>query len=642
VSSATLGWRPSRRLSDRATWALWLVSLVAIIGALVLQHVSTLQVDGISSIQAAAAVAFLWLSIAWRWPNPARRNLMVAATVGLAFVASAVTYLVLGLDPLVAARVAATVVVQSAVTLLVYRWRIGDDNLTPHRPSDLVDLVLASLVGALVVLPMGPAPGLWLTSPAFDLFWWTALGTAYVFVAGACVMILVSRSPRSEAIRTRLLDIYFTLVMTAVCLGLVLKYGQYPLSWIVLLPAIYAGMRLGPWISAAYSLTGTLAVEAALAVPAVTRSYAARDYPRLLLLDCLMTAFVFVVLLLSLVRDQRAYLATEVVRRRQEAIDQAGLLNTVFESISDALVLMNPAGVVQLHNGAAVELLGHDLLGTEPATWLARRREATAFTYTYNRHGSEETMRVLAVQLADVQYAGADGIVAIARDVTTEQRRIEELTSFAAVAAHDLKSPLAAVQGWMEVAEDALVNDRSTASAALDRGRVAADRMSREIDDWLTYNVAREGAVQPEPVALQPVLDSIVATYPGGDFLVETPDTVRADPTLLRHLLVNLVGNAVKYTRVGDKPIVTIRSFATKDRNWVRLYVVDAGIGIPPGEENTIFEPFRRGAGVDVAYEGSGLGLALAKRIVRRHGGLISAERNEGPGSTFTVTLPRA
>jgi signal transduction histidine kinase len=87
---------------------------------------------------------------------------------------------------------------------------------------------------------------------------------------------------------------------------------------------------------------------------------------------------------------------------------------------------------------------------------------------------------------------------------------------------------------------------------------------------------------------------------------------------------------------------VTIRSFATKDRNWVRLYVVDAGIGIPPGEEHTIFEPFRRGAGLDASYEGSGLGLALAKRIVRRHGGLISAERNEGPGSTFTVTLPRA
>ena len=268
--------------------------------------------------------------------------------------------------------------------------------------------------------------------------------------------------------------------------------------------------------------------------------------------------------------------------------------------------------------------------------------ETPTFTYSYNRDGTDEGVRMLAVQLAEVQYAGADGIVAIVRDVTSEQRRIEELTSFAAVAAHDLKGPLAAVQGWIEVAEDALGNDTSTAAQALQRGRSATDRMSSEIDDWLTYNVAREGVVAPEPVPLQPVLDGIVATYPGGDFLIETPDVVHADPTLLRHLLVNLIGNAVKYTRPGEKAIVTIRSFATKDRNWVRIYVVDAGIGIPEGEESAIFEPFRRAPAVHGNYEGSGLGLALCKRIVRRHGGLISAERNEGPGSTFTVTLPRA
>ena len=146
--------------------------------------------------------------------------------------------------------------------------------------------------------------------------------------------------------------------------------------------------------------------------------------------------------------------------------------------------------------------------------------------------------------------------MAIVRDVTTEQRRIEELASFAAVAAHDLKSPLAAVQGWMEVAEDALEGDPVTAVEALERGRHATDRMSREIDDWLTYNVAREGAVQPEPVALQPCPGRIVANYPGADFVIETPDTVRADPTLLRHLLVNLIGNAVKYTQPGERPSI--------------------------------------------------------------------------------------
>ena len=71
-------------------------------------------------------------------------------------------------------------------------------------------------------------------------------------------------------------------------------------------------------------------------------------------------------------------------------------------------------------------------------------------------------------------------------------------------------------------------------------------------------------------------------------------------------------------------------------------YVVDAGMGLPEGEEAAIFEPFRRASTVKDTYEGSGLGLALCKRIVRRHGGLISAQRNEGPGTTITVRrLPR-
>ncbi len=124
-----------------------------------------------------------------------------------------------------------------------------------------------------------------------------------------------------------------------------------------------------------------------------------------------------------------------------------------------------------------------------------------------------------------MQYAGSDGVVAIVRDVTNEQRRIEELASFAAVAAHDLKSPLAAVQGWIEVAEDMLEAD--PARRARPWSAVAAtDRMAHEIEDWLTYNVAREGAVQPEPIALQPVLDAIAASYPGVDFV---PDPGRGD-----------------------------------------------------------------------------------------------------------------
>ena len=363
----------------------------------------------------------------------------------------------------------------------------------------------------------------------------------------------------------------------------------------------------------------------------------------ILMLDSLMTAFVFVVLLLSLVRDQRAYLANEVVRRRQEAMDQAGLLGTVFESINEALVLMDTLGVVQLHNAAAVaDPRAATSSPPSPSRWLRRLAESPSFTYGYNRDGSEDGLRILAVQLARVTYAGSDGVVAIVRDVTTEQRRIEELASFAAVAAHDLKSPLAAVQGWLEVAEDVMDSDPTMAVGGA-RARPPRHRPDVAGDRGLAHLQRRPRGRAPARARRRCSRCStrLVKNYPDVDFVVRTPDSVMADRTLLQHLLVNLVGNAVKYTLPGERPSVTIRSFSGGDRGWVRLYVVDAGIGIPEGEETAIFEPFRRASTVKDTYEGSGLGLALCKRIVRRHGGLITAQRNEGPGTTITVTLPR-
>jgi signal transduction histidine kinase len=610
-------------------------------GALLLQRAVADHLGTISPIHAGSLLVFLWLLLAWLWPARARRNQMLALTVVLALGAQLLTGVALGEDRLVAARVALATVVQAAVTLACYRWRIGDDNLTPHRPRDVVDLALASVLGTVAVIPLGPAPGLWPNSPAVDLFWWSVLGTVYVFVGSACVMLLVQRRPRTEAIPTRLLDVYLQLLVTGVCLGIVLTFDDLPLTWIMMLPAVWAGLSMGPWTSAAYSLTGALTVVTAQTIPAMSRTYSTPALTDILLLDSLMGAFVFVVLLLSLVRDQRAHLASEVVRRRQEALDQAGLLGTVFESINEALVLMDHDGVVQLHNAAAVQILGPEKLTSEPGRWLHRMAERPSFTYGFNRAGSGDGPRILSVQLAMVQYAGSDSVVAIVRDVTSEQLRIEELANFAGVAAHDLKSPLTAVQGWIELAEDTLDDDPGAARQALERGRHATDRMSQEIDDWLAYNVAREGALRPEPIHLQPQVESIAASFPDADFTVHAPDTVMVDSTLLQHLLANLIGNAVKYTHPGERPSVTVRSFSGGDRGWVRLYVVDAGIGIPEGEEATVFEPFRRASTVQGTYEGSGLGLALCKRIVRRHGGLISAQRNEGPGTTITVTLPQ-
>ena len=642
MTEHALAWRPSRRLPVRATWVLWLLCLAATPVAMVLEHLTVRAPDVASPLRISTAIAFLWAVLAWLWPERSRRPQMLALTATAAFATHLATGAVLLPDWRSSLGAAVSTVALMAATLAVYRWRIGDDNLAPHRPRDVTDLAFAALVGALVVVPLGPAPGVWVTSSAFEVAWWVVPSTVYVFIGGACLLLLVQRAPRTEAVPTPLVVLYAQLVVTAACITLVFAYDELPLTWIVLLPAIWAGLSLGPWASAAYNIIVALTVVLVQSVPAGNRPYGPLDRAELLLLDVMMASFVFVVLLQSLLRDQRAHLAEEVVRRRQEALDQAGLLGTVFESINEALVLMDRSGIVQLHNSAAAQILGREKLVSEPPLWLGREPDRPSFVYSFNRDGTEDGLRMLSVQLASVQYAGSDSVVAIVRDVTTEQRRIEELASFAAVAAHDLKGPLAAVQGWIEVAEDSMASDPAQSLTALARGRTAADRMSREIGDWLAYNVAREGVVHPEPVALDACLEPIVAAHPDARFEISTPDTVLVDPTLLRQLLLNLVGNAAKYTRPGEPACVTVRSESDPESPWVQVQVADTGIGIPAGEELTVFEPFRRGSTVR-GYQGSGLGLALCKRIVRRHGGRISARRNDpDPGTTVTLTLPRA
>ena len=250
--------------------------------------------------------------------------------------------------------------------------------------------------------------------------------------------------------------------------------------------------------------------------------------PNILLLDSLMAAFVFVVLLLSLVRDQRAHLTGEVSgpapggggpggpARHGVRVDQRGPGADGHRGRRTAAQ----------RRGSRRSWAARSSL-TEPRALAAAdgrttRRSPTPSTPTAPRAGCGCS----PCSSPRCSTPGPTSVVAIVRDVTTEQRRIEELASFAAVAAHDLKGPLAAVQGWLEVAEDALEgDDRRWPSKPCERGRHATDRMSREIEDWLTYNVAREGVVQPEPIALQPYLDAARRELPRRRLRRSTPPT---------------------------------------------------------------------------------------------------------------------
>lgn len=224
-------------------------------------------------------------------------------------------------------------------------------------------------------------------------------------------------------------------------------------------------------------------------------------------------------------------------------------------------------------------------------------------------------------------------------------QRNADLRQFAYAVSHDLKAPLRSVHGFAQLLErrygDRLDDDGREFLQLITDG---ARRMQAMIDGLLEF--ARVERADPElvPVALGEVVaasladlrDDIAAR--GARVEIREPlPAVRGDATLLRQLVQNLVSNAIKYCE--GQPEVEIA--ARRDGDRVLLSVRDNGFGIPPEQRNRIFELFAR-LHTPYEYPGSGIGLAVCRRIAELHGGWIRVESTPGAGSTFTVSLPAA
>ena len=235
----------------------------------------------------------------------------------------------------------------------------------------------------------------------------------------------------------------------------------------------------------------------------------------------------------------------------------------------------------------------------------------------------------------------------IARREAVEQRlrrREEELVGFAGIVAHDLRNPLARVLGYAdflrEEAADVLDSEQRD---FLDRLYCGAQRMQVLIDDLLDYATADNREITQVAVDLRDLAADVVRERvdggprpPGG--VVGALPGVAGDPTLLRQVLDNLVGNAIKYTRPGCAPYVRLSGELTAG-GWWRIEVADRGIGIAEEERAGVFAAFTRAGGSE-DYPGTGLGLAIVHRIIERHHGQVGIESNPDGGSTFWFTVP--
>lgn len=220
-----------------------------------------------------------------------------------------------------------------------------------------------------------------------------------------------------------------------------------------------------------------------------------------------------------------------------------------------------------------------------------------------------------------------------------------ELQDFASVAAHDLQEPLRKIQAF----SDRLKTKNGPGlpdemADYLNRIQGSAQRMQTLIDDLLTYSRVTTKAQPFVSVDLNQILAQVTSDLEvrleqsKGKIISESLPSIEADPTQIRQLLQNLISNALKFHRIDTPPVVHVT--ATKHNPYqVEIVIEDNGIGFDEKYLDRIFTIFQRLHG-RFEYEGTGIGLAVCRKIVDRHGGLITARSKPGIGSSFIVTLP--
>jgi light-regulated signal transduction histidine kinase (bacteriophytochrome) len=240
------------------------------------------------------------------------------------------------------------------------------------------------------------------------------------------------------------------------------------------------------------------------------------------------------------------------------------------------------------------------------------------------------------------------------------QQSNRELEDFASVASHDLQEPLRKILAFGDRLKARSGDSLSDEGRMyLDRMQNAAGRMQVLINDLLTFSRVATRAQPFERVSLGAIVREVASDLEarvdetGGRIEIGELPEVDADPTQMRQLFQNLLGNGLKFRRPDEPPIVRVsgrvltgngrldsgNSASDEDAPFCEIRIEDNGIGFDEKYLDRIFNIFQRLHGRNV-YEGTGIGLAVCRKIVERHGGTISARSRPNEGAAFIVTLP--
>lgn len=252
------------------------------------------------------------------------------------------------------------------------------------------------------------------------------------------------------------------------------------------------------------------------------------------------------------------------------------------------------------------------------------------------------TLRRMQIEL---QQAKSEALKALEQE--KELNRLK--TEFVSMISHDFRSPLTSIRGFSELLRQTDLSNRQALSPEI-QGRYfekidgAIDHLLHLLDEVLLIGSLESGKAQYEPIEIDlvdfcqelvEVLQIHTADHQLQLICKSACNLVEVDPTLLRQILTNLIGNAIKYSPDGG----IIQFTLDCQDGWATFHIQDQGIGIPAANQPHLFETFYRCNNVG-SIKGTGLGLAIVKRCVDTHHGRISIASTEGSGTTVTVTLP--
>ncbi len=341
------------------------------------------------------------------------------------------------------------------------------------------------------------------------------------------------------------------------------------------------------------------------------------------------------------IENARSFEQAEKERRKLESL----LTNTeegiIVTDLDTRLMLVNRTAqqLFALHGANFVGKPIEDVVGHPD---LVEMFNSDKRTHPYRTEISLEDGRVLNAQLTPIPEVG---IVLVMQDITHLKELDQIKSDFVNTVSHDLRSPLTAILGYVELIDRVgTVNDQQ--AEFIRRIQISVNNITALINDLLDLGRIEAGfdtrkEVVPMYVMMRYAVDGLRnrAFDKQQTLILEAdeslPPTI-GNPIRLRQMLSNLIGNAVKYT----PPEGEIRVCGHAEGGQMIVQVSDNGPGIPPSDQPYIFDKFYRGSNVHGDISGSGLGLAIVKSIVENHQGRIWVESTPGEGTTFTVVLP--